>query len=54
LLQAQDFKRRYAGNIEMPRQIGAGIILIVIGIAMITGHLTTFSYWLLLNFSVFA
>ncbi|MDH3316186.1 MAG: cytochrome c biogenesis protein CcdA [Gammaproteobacteria bacterium] len=38
----------------MPLQIGAGIILILMGIAMITGYLTTFSYWLLRNFPVFS
>lgn len=38
----------------MPLQIGAGIILIIMGIAMITGHLTIFSYWLLRNFPVFS
>lgn len=37
-----------------PLQVGAGIILIIMGIAMITGYLTTFSYWLLETFPVFS
>lgn len=39
-------------RIGMPLQIGAGIILILMGIAMITGHLTQFAYWLLRTFPV--
>ena len=35
-----------------PLQIGAGVILIIMGIAMITGYLTKFSYWLLETFPV--
>ena len=41
-------------KVGVPLQVGAGIILILMGIAMITGYLTTFSYWLLLNFPVFS
>lgn len=35
-------------------QIGAGAVVIVMGLAMITGQLTTFSYWLLDTFPIFA
>jgi cytochrome c-type biogenesis protein len=38
----------------VPLQVGAGVILILMGIAMITGYLTTFSYWLLRTFPVFS
>jgi cytochrome c-type biogenesis protein len=31
-------------------QIGAGVIMIIMGIAIMTGQLTTFSYWLLQTF----
>ena len=34
-------------RISRPFQIGAGVILIVMGIAMITGHLTSFAFLLL-------
>ena len=35
-------------------QIGAGALVAGMGVAMITGQLTTFSYWLLETFPVFA
>jgi cytochrome c-type biogenesis protein len=35
-------------------QIGAGGIVVAMGLAMITGQLTAFSYWLLETFPVFA
>ncbi|MFT7555358.1 MAG: cytochrome c-type biogenesis protein [Planctomycetota bacterium] len=35
-----------------PLQIGAGIIMILMGVAMVTGYLTTFAYWLLKTFPV--
>lgn len=35
-------------------QIGAGVIMIIMGIAIMTGQLTTFSYWLLQAFPVLA
>lgn len=35
-------------------QIGAGVILIIMGIAIMTGQLSTFSYWLLQAFPVLA
>ena len=38
---------RRAGRIL---QVGAGVVMIVMGIAMITGHLSLFSFWLLENF----
>ncbi len=41
-------------KVGVPLQVGAGIILILMGIAMITGYLTTFSYWLLRTFPVFS
>jgi cytochrome c-type biogenesis protein len=37
-------------RIGRPLQIAAGIIMIVMGVAMMTGYLTTFSYWLLKTF----
>lgn len=41
-------------KVGVPLQVGAGVILILMGIAMITGYLTTFSYWLLRTFPVFS
>jgi cytochrome c-type biogenesis protein len=35
-------------------QIGAGASMVLMGVAMITGMLTTFSFWLLQTFPVFA
>lgn len=35
-------------------QIGTGIVLILMGVAMITGQLSVFAYWLLDTFPVFA
>ncbi len=35
-------------------QIGAGAIMILMGVAMLTGQLTTFSFWLLETFPVFS
>ena len=35
-------------------QIGAGVIMIIMGIAIMTGQLTTFSYWLLQAFPALA
>ena len=37
-------------RIGRPLQIGAGIVMIMMGIAMVTGYLTAFSYWLLKTF----
>lgn len=31
-------------------QIAAGMVMVVFGLAMVTGELTTFSYWLLARF----
>lgn len=39
-------------RLGFPLQIGAGVILIIMGIAMMTGYLTKFSYWLLETFPV--
>ncbi len=33
-----------------PLQIGAGVIMVLMGAAMITGHLSALSYWLLRTF----
>lgn len=41
-------------KVGVPLQIGAGVILILMGVAMITGYLTIFSYWLLRTFPVFS
>lgn len=37
-------------RIGRPLQIGAGVILIIMGIAMVTGQLSVFAYWLLRMF----
>lgn len=42
---------RRAGRIL---QIGAGVVMIVMGLAMITGRLSLFSFWLLENFPLLA
>jgi cytochrome c-type biogenesis protein len=39
-------------RIGRPLQIAAGVVMVVMGIAMVTGYLTTFSYWLLKTFPV--
>jgi len=39
-------------RIGRPLQIVAGVVMVVMGIAMVTGYLTTFSYWLLKAFPV--
>lgn len=44
-------KMRRAGR---ALQIGAGGVMVVMGVAMITGELTAFSYWLLETFPVLA
>jgi cytochrome c-type biogenesis protein len=36
-----------------PLSIGAGAVMILMGIAMITGYMTMFSYWMLRTFPVF-
>jgi cytochrome c-type biogenesis protein len=41
---------RSLSRIGRPLQIAAGTIMIVMGIAMLTGHLSTFSYWMLKTF----
>jgi cytochrome c-type biogenesis protein len=52
------FTRELAGCLKNLRRIGvamqvvAGLILVVMGIAMISGKLTAFSYWLLQTFPV--
>jgi cytochrome c-type biogenesis protein len=42
------------GRIGRSLEIGAGAVVIGMGIAIATGELTTFSYWLLETFPVFA
>jgi cytochrome c-type biogenesis protein len=37
-------------RVGRPLQIGAGVILIIMGIAMVTGQLSVFAYWLLRTF----
>lgn len=39
-------------GIGRPLQIAAGLIMVVMGIAMVTGYLTMFSYWLLSTFPI--
>jgi len=58
-LLAALFTRELAGRLTGLRrfgtvlQIAAGIILVVMGIAMITGQLSAFAFWLLRTFPVF-
>jgi len=35
-------------------QASAGVVVVAMGLAMLTGQLTAFSYWLLETFPVFA
>ncbi len=35
-------------------KIGAGSVMIAMGIAMVTGYMSMMSYWLLENFSIFS
>lgn len=35
-----------------PLEVGAGVIMIIMGIAMITGYMTSFAYWMLRTFPV--
>lgn len=44
---------KLAGRIGRVLQIAAGMILVSMGIAMITGYLSVFAYWLLNMFPVF-
>ena len=37
-------------KIGRPLQIGAGVVLIIMGVAMMTGQLSVFAYWLLRTF----
>lgn len=41
---------RAFGRLGRALHLTAGLVLIVVGIAMITGHLTVFAYWLLKTF----
>lgn len=42
------------GRIGRTLEIGAGAVVVAIGVAIVTGGLTTFSYWLLETFPVLA
>lgn len=42
------------GRFGRSLQIGAGAVMVMMGVAMITGQLSTFSFWLLETFPVFA
>jgi cytochrome c-type biogenesis protein len=58
-LLAALFTRELAGRLKglsrfgMVLQIAAGLILVLMGIAMITGQLSAFAFWLLRTFPVF-
>ena len=41
-------------RLGQPLQFGAGIIIVAMGVAMLTGQLTSFSYWLLDTFPILA
>ncbi|MBI4194365.1 MAG: sulfite exporter TauE/SafE family protein [Betaproteobacteria bacterium] len=45
---------RNLGRIGRWLQIAAGVIMIIMGIAMITGHLSAFAFWLLNTFPIFS
>ena len=45
-------RARALSRVGRPLQVVAGVIMIAMGIAMMTGYLTTFSYWLLEIFPV--
>lgn len=42
------------GRVGRRLEIGAGAVVVAMGVAIVTGGLTTFSYWLLETFPVFA
>jgi len=46
--------RRPMARIGRPLQIGAGAVMVIMGVAMITGQLTRFGWWLLNTFPVLA
>jgi len=46
-------RMRLLRRMGRPLSIGAGAVMIVMGIAMITGYMTTFSYWMLRTFPIF-
>ncbi len=39
-------------RVSRPLQIGAGVLLVIMGIAMVTGYLSAFAWWLLRTFPV--
>lgn len=43
-------KMKIMRKIGRPLQVAAGVVLVIMGIAMITGQLSVFSYWLLKTF----
>lgn len=42
------------GHIGRSLQVGAGLIMIIMGVAMITGYLSVFAVWLLNTFPIFS
>jgi cytochrome c-type biogenesis protein len=42
------------GRLGRSLQIGAGAVVTAMGIAMLTGELTSFSYWILDTFPILA
>jgi cytochrome c-type biogenesis protein len=52
----ESLMRRVASIRQMGRwlKIGAGAVIIALGTAMVTGYMTSMSYWLLENFPVFS
>lgn len=59
-LLAAIFLRELLGRLKFlrragrPLEVGAGVILVLFGVAMVTGKLSTFAYWLLNTFPVLA
>jgi len=45
-------RMRIMRRLGRPLEIGAGVIMVIMGLAMITGYMTTFAYWMLRTFPV--
>ncbi len=43
-------RMRLMRRVGRPLEIGAGAIMVIMGLAMITGYMTTFAYWMLRTF----
>jgi len=41
-------------RIGRPLQVGAGIVMVIMGVAIMTGNLSAFSFWLLKTFPILA